>query len=249
MAKYLKLFNEHSEYKSFIQTEDFIRPNVSYCIEENEVHYNPLPNANGHEYVDLGLPSGTLWATMNVGATGIGDSGLFFAWGETSGYTNAQVTGSPQEKAFSWDDYKYGTSSSNLTKYNISDGLTELELADDAAHVNWGGDWHMPTREQWQELIANTTHYYGNLGGYYGHRFASTADASAQIKFPSAGYCNNGSVQFDSQDGTFYCWSNSLKVDGVNYAWQMYCNNKAQVLMVGSVWQRYYGLKVRGVLG
>lgn len=64
-------------------------PNVSLCAQENEVYYNPIHDQfNGHAYVDLGLPSGTLWATMNVGANSPTDYGLYFAWGETQGYTS-----------------------------------------------------------------------------------------------------------------------------------------------------------------
>lgn len=67
MAKYVKLFTNHANYADFINSSDFIKPNVSYCKQEDEVHYNPLLNTNGHAYVNLELPSGTLWTTMNVG--------------------------------------------------------------------------------------------------------------------------------------------------------------------------------------
>ena len=80
--KYLKKFNTHAEYE--LATLDL--PNVSYCVDNNDIHYNPYDPYNGHAYVDLGLPSGTLWATMNVGANSETDTGLYFAWGETTGY-------------------------------------------------------------------------------------------------------------------------------------------------------------------
>ena len=68
--KYLKLFNNHSQYTAFTQTEDFILPNVSHCIAEGDVHYNPIPDPyNGIQYVDMGFPSGAKWATMNIGAS------------------------------------------------------------------------------------------------------------------------------------------------------------------------------------
>ena len=157
MAKYLKLFNNHEDYLNFKKTTDFILPNVSHCVQENEVHYNPLPPMhNGHAYVDLGLTSKTKWAKMNVGASSEKEAGLYFAWGETTGYTADQVGNGERQKAFNWSDYKYGTSSSNLTKYNTTDNKTHLELTDDAAHVNWGGDWHMPNRAQCLELLKET---------------------------------------------------------------------------------------------
>ena len=83
------------KYLDFKETTGFILPNVSHCIQENHVHYNPLVDPyNGHAYVDLGLPSGTKWAKMNVGASSETDAGLYFAWGETQGYTASQVSGS-----------------------------------------------------------------------------------------------------------------------------------------------------------
>ena len=106
-------------------------------------------NNNGFEYVDLGLPSGTLWATMNVGASKPSDAGLYFQWGDTKGYTKGQV-GKDKQFASDWSDYKFGASP-NFTKYNTAGA--SLRKLDDAAHVNMGGDWHMPTPTQIRELL------------------------------------------------------------------------------------------------
>ena len=168
MKKYLKLFKNHNDYLTFKQniTKENL-PNVSHCIDANDVHYDARPIHNGHAYVDLGLTSKTKWATMNVGANSPTDYGLYFAWGETTGYTASQVGIGEGKKAFSWSDYKYGTSSSNLTKYNSTDKKTHLEMTDDAAHVNWGGDWHMPTEEQCKELLKETKNgYVTNEGNF-----------------------------------------------------------------------------------
>ena len=89
-------------------------------------------NHNGHEYVDLELPSGTLWATCNVGADEEYDSGDYFAWGET--YT---------KKVYGSATYKFNNSQ-----------IKELEPENDAAHVNMGGKWHIPTEKQWEELLS-----------------------------------------------------------------------------------------------
>ncbi len=104
----------------------------------------------GHEYVDLGLPSGTLWATCNVGADSPADCGDYFAWGETS----------PKE-IYDWSNYKWcNGSETTLTKYctdasyGTVDGKYVLEAADDAAAVNWGGGWRMPTLRELQELSS-----------------------------------------------------------------------------------------------
>ena len=100
--------------------------------------------AETHEWVDLGLPSGTLWATCNVGANSPEEYGDYFAWGETT-----------TKSSYSWSTYKYCKgSSSTMTKYCTSsyygtvDNKTELEPSDDAATANWGSEWQMPSLEQ-----------------------------------------------------------------------------------------------------
>ena len=88
-------------------------------------------NANGHDYVEIG---GIKWATMNIGASSISDYGLYFAWGDTQGYTASQVGSGEGQKYFGWADYKYGNGTSSpsatgMTKYNATDGKTVLELS------------------------------------------------------------------------------------------------------------------------
>lgn len=134
----------------------------------------PVPNKNnnsnnfdfnGYEYVDLGLPSSTKWAKTNVGALSETDAGLYFAWGETTGYTASQVG---TDKNFSWSDYALTEDSgSTMSKYNASDNKTHLELTDDAAAANMGGDWHMPNRAQCIELFKETKNgFVTNAGAF-----------------------------------------------------------------------------------
>ena len=123
-------------------------------VQEEE---NVSGTANGHEYVDLGLPSGNLWATCNVGAESPEDYGDYFAWGETE----------PKE-CYSQDNYKWYVGTS-YTKYNNTDKKTTLELSDDAANVNWGGDWRMPTRAEHEELTNHCSWTWttiNNINGY-----------------------------------------------------------------------------------
>ena len=134
---------------------------MSHCIAENEVHYNPIINNNGYDYVDLGLPSGTLWATKNVGATTESDYGLYFAWGETSGYTKEEAL--VNERLFNEESWN---TDHHLDKY-LDGSVSQLLLEDDAANVNWGGDWHMPTTAQAQEIIDNTTIVYDDVNQLY----------------------------------------------------------------------------------
>ena len=164
--EFLKLFQNHGGYQDFVSGGTMVKPNVSHCISENEVHYNPLVDPyNGKAYVDLGLTSGTKWAKMNVGATSETDAGLYFAWGETAGYTAAQVG---TDKNFSWSDYALTEDNgSTMAKYNASDNKTHLELTDDAAAVNMGGDWHMPNRAQCLELFKETKNgFVTNAGAF-----------------------------------------------------------------------------------
>lgn len=197
VTKYLKWFDTHSEYQTYINGQDKILPNVSYCEDNNEVHYNPIDPYNGHDYVDLGLPSGTLWATKNVGANSITDYGLYFSWGGTIGHYDCTT------KSFDWPDYELGyhnstVSDANMAKYNQTDGLTILEAVDDAASVNMGGEWHMPTVDQINELRNTTyvtnewiTNYQGS--GVNGRLFTSVSDSSKTLFLPASGYCSAGS--------------------------------------------------------
>lgn len=108
-----------------------------------------------YKAVDLGLPSGILWADRNIGASSPEDSGLYFQWGDIQGYTADQIGTSEGQKVFTWDDYKFGTDS-NLTKYNETDGKTVLDPEDDAATVNMGSKFRMPTQSEMEELFNNT---------------------------------------------------------------------------------------------
>ena len=101
---------------------------------------------SNHTFVDLNLPSGTLWAETNIGAATSTDYGDYFAWGETTAKTS-----------FSWSNYKWGTSANGVTKYNSTDNKTVLDAADDAATAKWGAKWHTPTREEFEEL-SNTSY-------------------------------------------------------------------------------------------
>ena len=206
-------------------------------------HYNypPEPKPNGHDYVDLGLPSGTLWATMNVGASKPSDAGLYFQWGDTSGYTADQVG---KDKQFTWDDYKFSIdgSPSNFSKYTTT-GAT-LDLEGDAAHTNMGGSWHMPTPEQCQELIDNTTSEWTTQDGVNGRLFTSKKDFSKSIFIPAAGNAWDGSLSDRGAYGSV--WSSMLSASNVNYGQSLYFYSDSAYLNYGN---RINGFSVRGVIG
>ena len=161
-------------------------------------------NANGHEYVDLGvvMPDGTkvLWATMNVGANAVTDRGNYYAWGETETKTD-----------YSWSTYKFGRLY-NINKYNASDGRTELYTEDDVAHVKWGGDWKIPTQAEWQALCNQTTNEYVSnylgITNLYGRIFKSKSNPERSIFIPCAGYYD-GTTLYSKELGADY-WSSTL---------------------------------------
>ena len=184
MAKYLKLFETEGEYDSFAESDEFILPNVSFIERSVTIVFNLSSNHdpyNGHEYVDLGLPRGLKWAKCNIGAEKESDYGLYFQWGDIVGYSSSQVgyVGDGEgKKYFGWSDYKYcNGSSKTLTKYNskssygIVDNLTTLEPSDDAASVIMGGSWRMPSNEEYNELLNNTTNTWTIVNGVNGWLF------------------------------------------------------------------------------
>lgn len=198
-------------------------------------------NNNGYDYVDLGLPSGTLWATMNVGAKKPSDYGLYFQWGDTQGYTTDQVG---TEKRFNWVNYKFSIngSGSNFSKYTTP--KTMLELEDDAAHANMGGDWHMPTPAQIQELIDNTISDWDASGGVGGMKFTSKKDESRFIFIPMAGMAWDGLADNNEYNGNV--WSSMVSAINIYATQSLYFDFGGPCLSSGG--SRNYGFSVRGVI-
>ena len=247
--EYIKTFDTEAQYLAFKASSGYNEPNVSYISGDSTVHYNPYDPYAGHAYVEI---SGIKWATMNVGATGITDGGLYFQWGDTQGYTAAQVGSGSGQKAFEWADYKYADTTSSpgstgMTKYNSTDGKTELESSDDAVNAAWGGSWRMPTEADFNALSAATTNawvtdYQGS--GVNGRLFTDKTDSSKTLFFPAAGSCGSGSV-YDVGSGGGY-WSSSL--DTSNVAWGRYLDFISFDCSIYSL-NRRLGYSVRGVVG
>lgn len=166
----------------------------------------------GHEYVDLGLS--TKWATCNIGANSPEEYGDYFAWGETEGYLSGKTL-------FNWSSYMYCNGSYNsLTKYcdkshqGTVDNKTILELGDDAANVNWGGNWRMPTREELDELRQKCTWTWTIQNGVNGYKVTSKKNGSF-IFLPDASQRINSGLTV----GNSHYWSSSLsKSSSNNYA-------------------------------
>ena len=221
-----------------ISTHGTVYKTVNWSVLEPELY----------EWVDLGLPSGTLWADRNVGATKPEEYGLYFAWGETQGYTAEDVEN--DVKQFNWSDYELcNGSSSTLTKYNTQssygtvDNMLELESSDDAAYQS-DKTCRMPTKDEYEELIDNTTSAFTEVNGISGIRFASKVEGytDKSIFIPAAGWVSDGSLLNVGSYG--YIWSSSLYSDNPRNAHFMYFSS-SRVRMNGNV--RSYGYSVRPV--
>ena len=189
-----------------------------------------------HEYVDLGLPSGTLWATCNVGASIPEEYGDYFAWGETE----------PKE-TYAWSNYRWcnGTETS-LTKYcnngsyGTLDNKTELEPEDDAAYVNWGSLWRMPTNQQQKELSENCTWTWTTRNGVNGRLV--TGPNGNSIFLPAAGFRSNSYGTNVGSGGSY--WSRSLGSKPYNGRVQFFISSVAGWNYIE---ERSCGLTVRPV--
>ena len=237
--KFIKLFKEQTAFDKAKSTLD--RPNVSLVKENNNVYLLKKKNANGYSYVDLGLPSDTLWATMNVGATSESDYGNYFQWGDTVDKSNADCT---------WTTYKHCNGSyDTLTKYctdseyGTVDNKTTLDPEDDAVRVHMGGDWRIPTGAEFQELINNTTHEWTIINEVNGWKFTSKTDTSKYIFIPASGFREGSS--FNGQGSNSSVWGSSLSNSGIESALRLFSN--ASIIGMDSI-IRCIAQPVRGVL-
>ena len=171
---------------------------------------------NGHEWVDLGLPSGLKWATCNVGASAPEEAGDYLVWGEVE-----------SKVYYDWSTYKYGTDYYEMTKYcdnsdygkdGFVDNKTILDAEDDAATVNWGGAWRMPTYDELNELRTECTWTWTTQNGVNGYKVVSPNGYS--IFLPAVGY-KYGDELLTAGTGGYY-WSSSLYTDGSNRAYYVY---------------------------
>ena len=193
------------------------------------------------EMVDLGLS--VKWASFNVGASAPEEYGNYFAWGETE----------PKED-YSWSTYKWCKGSyTTMTKYcnnsicgynGFTDYKAVLSPEDDAAAVNWGDRWRIPTLTECQELLDNCTTIWTTLNGVYGRKFTSNKSGHTEkwIFFPAAGIRHGTSL--DNAGSYGYYWSSSLYTDFPVFAYGVYFDS-GSVNWDGS--SRCYGLSVRPV--
>ena len=199
----------------------------------------------GHDYVDLGLS--VKWATCNVGATSPEKYGDYFAWGETE-----------TKSSYYWTTYTLcNGSSETMTKYcteskfgkdSFTDSKTTLEPEDDAAHVNWGGKWRMPTHEEQNELYTDCTWTWTdnyNKTSVKGYIVTSKKEGytDKSIFLPAAGMYGDTKIYNASTYG--YYWSSSLNEEYPYNAWDVYFTSST--IYVSDLGNRYLGYSIRAV--
>ena len=180
--------------------------NTSTITQPVQQPQQPTITKEEHEWVDLGLPSGTLWATCNVGASSPEEYGDYFAWGEIS-----------KKSKYDWVAYKYCNNgdSRKISKYctmntygnnGYADSRIMLERYDDAANQSWGNEWCIPTKKQWLELHNKCTWTWTTRNGKKGYDVRGPNYTS--IFLPAAGYCRNSDFQLVDYHGQY--WSSLL---------------------------------------
>ena len=203
-------------------TGETIKCNVSEL--DSIVFVEDEPVVGVHEWIDLGLPSGTLWATCNVGANSSEEYGDYFSWGETE-----------PKASYDTSNYKFNRGSGKMTKYctissfgsnGMTDDLTELEPEDDAATANWGNDWQMPSKAQIEELLdpAFTTTEWTCVNDFNCKKIISKKNGN-WIFLPAGGFIEGTSRYREGLFGS--CWSRSLYENSPNdaYDWAITYND------------------------
>lgn len=173
-------------------------------------------NGVDYEYVDMGLPTGNLWATCNLGATSPEQTGHLYAWGETK-----------EKESYDWSHYAWSNGDNlSFTKYclnsvyaadeDIVDKKRELDLSDDAANTNIGNEWFVPSTTDFQELLTtrNCTAKWCKLNGVGGFLFTSVRKGHEgnTIFIPLSGMLDGKGTRFAGSYGWYWC--NSLYYNG-----------------------------------
>lgn len=190
------------------QRQDYASENVDSIVFYEKTAEDIVGNfINGHEYVDLGLPSGLKWATCNVGASKPEEYGGCYAWGETE-----------EKSDYSWETYKWCKGTwYTMTKYctdsdyGTVDNLTTLTSSDDVATVKWGSKWRMPSMKEMRELVEDCTWEWTSLNEVNGMKV--TGPNGNSIFLPAAGD-RDGTDFYGRGSGGLYWSATLLEGDG-----------------------------------
>ena len=232
--KYLHTFDEEQEFLDEYYSQNYGEPWVSYVRGTEKVDYNKEPTPVP-EYVDLGLPSGKLWAKTNIGASSPEEAGYYFAWGETY-----------SKPVYDQDTYKFGNEV--YTKYNSTDEKTELDEVDDAANQLLGGYWHVPTAEDFAELVnsQNTTEGYATINGVWCKTYTSKTNPNNYVAF-----AKNGDKWYDEEEyvGTYgRFWTADLQDENYDNPLMFgFCEGGADVTVFDTDCIRAMGCPIRAI--
>ena len=222
--------------------EGGVEANKIYYKHVSDMEFYPLAwedyeeetnTINGHEYVDLGLPSGLLWATCNVGANSPEEYGNYYAWGETTTKSDYSSSNCPTD----------GLSNSELQSQGYIDSNGNLTPQHDAATANWGGDWRMPTRAEQEELLNNCTWTWTTQNGVKGYKVTSKVNSN-YIFLPAAGRRYGSSLYNGGGDGDY--WSSTPYGSYSIYAFYLYFDSSNHKMNDA---YRFNGRSVRPVSG
>ena len=232
------LANYINEAYASISSPKWVRTSTSDELNDNELN-NIDGKEHGFDYVDLGLPSKTMWATCNVGADKPEDDGLLFQFGRVDGYKyedrKNQFRTIDQNKQDTGSIYIPQTVSGKIYRKN-----NVLDLEDDAVHVNMGGKWRMPTNDQLKELIDNTTYEVETINGVKGMLITSKIN-NKQLFVPFAGYWYGNFYQKGSYA---FVRSSQVSTSNVYRAYRLGCYSSGNA-DIGNY--RSYAFSVRGV--
>lgn len=242
LSKKLKNITEYSgKYSKWLRSNSSLAIAIkSQIIEDVE---------EDSDFVDLGLPSGTKWATCNIGASKPEEYGKYFQWGATQGYEGDEAKA---HSTWATTPFNNGSDSYDSAYFTANSGTWLTETAElkneyDAAYVNTSGKQKMPTLDQIRELTANTTSTWTSVTAsdgstVYGRLFTSKTDETKYIFVPASGNFRNGSQNDVGSDGSV--WSSSLDTDDPDYAFDLGFDSGNAGWRNNS---RCFGFAVRGV--
>lgn len=221
---------QHAFPISNIQSVSFVHP-VEDTYKPTIIEDEETPTFG--KFVDLGLPSGTMWASFNVGASTPEECGGYYAWGETK-----------EKDVYDWSTYIHCDGSSSIC-HDLGDDISGTEY--DVAHVKWGGNWYMPTMNEINELFDNCTSEWMTLNGVNGRKFTSNINGNS-IFLPAAGCRWSDNLRYVGDNGLF--WSSTSDPSNPNSAQNRGFNSYSTMLGFGgscaglSIRPVYYGFQI-----
>ena len=189
--KYLHIFSNLAEENDYIQNH-YEEPFVA-LIPNTRLDYNIYGSKN-YDFINLGLPSETLWATHNIGANLPEDTGNYYAWGE-----------SEEKNNYEWDNYFDNIFDSDHVINYGNNAKETLDLEDDAAHLLWSGGWHVPTKDQFTELLNECTWTWTTRNNINGYTVTGSNNNSIFLPITNVIWETEG----QDEDGGYY-WTNQL---------------------------------------